>query len=43
MECTEHNLIMCIWTFYHLLSDHACFDHMSRETYAKYIIGAKAF
>ena len=35
MECTGHNLIMRIWTFYHSSSDHACFDHMSRETYAK--------
>ena len=34
IECTERNLIMCIWNFYQL-SDHACFDH---ETLAKHTI-----
>ena len=27
LESTEHNLITRVWTFYHSLSDHACFDH----------------
>jgi len=30
-------------TFYPSYSDHACFDHLSSETYAKYNVGAKAF
>ena len=28
MECTERDLITRDWTFYHSLSDHACFDHL---------------
>ena len=43
MECTERTLITRVWTFYHSLSDHACFDNLSRETYAKHSAGAKAF
>ena len=29
---SERTLITRVWTFYHSLSDHACFDHLSRET-----------
>ena len=29
---TELNLIMRIWTFYFSSSNHACFDHLFRET-----------
>ena len=36
MECTEHNLITRVWAFCHSQSDHACFDYLSRETYAKH-------
>ena len=36
MECTEHNVIMRLWTFYHLKSDNACFDLLSHETYARH-------
>ena len=43
MECTERNLITRVSNFYSSLSDHACFDHLTRETYAKHSIGAKAF
>ena len=43
MERTERNLITRVWTFYHPLSEHACFDYLSRETYAKYSDAAKAF
>ena len=43
VECIERNLITCVWTFYHLSSDHACFDHLSRETCAKRSVVAKAF
>ena len=42
MKCTERTLITRVWTFYHSLSDHACFDHLSRETYAKHSAGPKA-
>ena len=27
-------LITCVLAIYHSLSDHACFGHLSRETYA---------
>ena len=43
VECIERNLITCVWTFYHSSSDHACFDHLSRETCAKRSVVAKAF
>ena len=29
MECTKMNLITRVWTFFHSLSDHARFDHLS--------------
>ena len=32
IERTELNLIMRIWTFYFSSSNHACFDHLFRET-----------
>ena len=43
MECTKRDLITRISTFCPLYSDHTCFDHLSRETYAKHSIGTKAF
>ena len=43
MECAERTLITRVWTFYHSLSDHACFDHLSRETCPKHSAGVKAF
>ena len=42
MECTEHTLITRAWTFHHSLSDHACFDHLSRETCAKHSSARRA-
>ena len=43
VECLQRNLITRVWTFYHSQSDHACFDHLSRETYAKQGFEANAF
>ena len=45
VECIERNLITCVWTFYHSLSDHACFNlnHLSREICAKRSVVVKAF
>ena len=43
MECAESTLITRVWTFYHSLSDHACFDHLSLETYAEHSAEVKAF
>ena len=37
------HLIMCVKTFYYLLSDHASFDLLSHEIYAKHCTGAKEF
>ena len=41
--CSESNLILHVWTFYHSLYDDACFDHLSLETYTKHSIRVKAF
>ena len=35
MERTASTLITRVWTFHHSLSDHACFDHLSREILRK--------
>lgn len=43
MECTECNLIMCVWTMYHLYSDHAHFHLLWHEIDTKHSIGARAF
>ena len=41
--CTKCNLITRISAFQPSLSNHAYFDHLSSETYAKHSIGEKAF
>ena len=43
MKFIETNLITHIWIFSrHLESDHACFEHLSLETCAKYSVEVKA-
>ena len=41
--CSENNLILRVWTFYHSLYDDARFNHLSLETYTKHSIRVKAF
>ena len=43
VEYTKRNLITRVSNVYSSLSDHACFDRLTPETYAKHSIGAKAF
>ena len=41
-KCAEHNLITCVWTFYHSWSDHERFDQLSSETYEKHSVFSKS-